>query len=514
MLDTDQDGIENRNCYTHFHAQFSSGGTFILDTHGQPLYSYADLHHRSGQYANLLTRMGLKPGDRVMVQVEKTAECLFVYFACLRAKLIYLPLNTAYGRDEVAYFVENAAPALVICAPNAESMFKQLLPETCQLATLDSQGAGSLTEALVAGNDSPKFEAPLTQANDVAVILYTSGTTGQPKGAMITHQNLVSNAQTLHSAWGWQPGDVLLHALPIYHIHGLFVATHLAVFNASPILFLPTFDPALIVELLPKATVYMGVPTHYVRLLKQPGLDHAACRKMRLFTSGSAPLLPQTFTAFEAATGHRILERYGMTETGMNTSNPLKGERKPGTVGPALPGVQARIVDSLGNPTDGSAAGELQIRGPNVFKGYWRMPDKTREEFTADGYFKTGDLAQLDAEGYVAIVGRSKDMIISGGLNVYPKEIESVIDKLPGVVESAVIGVQDSDFGEAVTAIVITLEPRELTEVDIINYLKHHLANFKIPKRVHFLPALPRNTMGKVQKNVLREQFKQTLGPE
>ncbi|MDA9297730.1 AMP-binding protein [Pseudomonadales bacterium] len=508
MSDASQEGINNQNCYAGFYARFQTGGTFIQNTASQPAHTYADLHRRSGQYANLLTKMGLKPGNRVMVQVEKSPECLFIYFACLRAQLIYLPLNTAYGQEELAYFIKNAEPALVVCTPNAAPQFSQLLRHNdCQVATLDSQGRGSLPDDLAAGDYATKFDTPATKADDIAVILYTSGTTGQPKGAMITHHNLLSNVEALHLAWGWQPGDVLLHALPIFHIHGLFVATHLAVFNASPIIFLPNFDPAEVIESLPAATVYMGVPTHYVRLLKHGGLDQTACRQMRLFTSGSAPLLPQTFDAFETATGHRIVERYGMTETGMNTSNPLLGPQKPGTVGPALPGVMTRIVDPQGEAVPQDTAGELQIRGPNVFNGYWRMPHKTQAEFTSDGYFKTGDLAQLDADGYIAIVGRSKDMIISGGLNVYPKEIETILDKLPGVLESAVIGLVDDDFGEAVTAVIVATDDSELDEAAVIHYMKQHLANFKIAKTVHFVPALPRNTMGKVQKKALRDQF-------
>ena len=514
----------NHNIYTHFQARFAHGGTFIQGTDGSAHYTYTDLHHSSARYANLLMSLGLQPGDRVITQVDKSAECLLLYFACLRAGLVYLPLNTAYGQDEANYFVSNAEPALTICAPSAAASFQQILATTtCQLLTLDAKGQGSLADALAEGDFSQVFQSPPTAADDVAVILYTSGTTGQPKGAMVTHSNLLTNTQALHQVWGWQSDDVLLHSLPIFHIHGLFVATHLAVFNASPIILLSRFDPAEVIKELPAATVFMGVPTHYVRLLKHGGLSPESCRQMRLFTSGSAPLLRQTFDAFETASGHRIVERYGMTETGITTSNPLDGHRKPGTVGEPLPGLEARIVGdtqsddhqyrkdesgAINNPEVAvGTTGNLQVRGPSVFKGYWRMRDKTREEFTADGFFNTGDLAQQDADGYIAIVGRSKDMIISGGLNVYPKEIEGVLDKLPGVIESAVIGTSDDDFGEAVTAVINAAPEFTLTEVQVIDFMKQHLANFKVAKRVHFVTELPRNTMGKVQKNRLREQF-------
>jgi malonyl-CoA/methylmalonyl-CoA synthetase len=496
------------NFYDALQQRFASGTTFIQAANGAALHTYADLHHRSGQYANYLTGLGLRPGDRVIVQVEKSAECLFVYFACLRAGLIYLPLNTAYQQEEIEYFVRNAEPSLVICSPAAQASYThRLAGRNCRLATLDADGRGSLATDLDRGDYPPAFNSPPTQPDTTAVILYTSGTTGQPKGAMVSHGNLSANTSTLHQAWDWQAGDVLLHTLPVFHIHGLFVATHLAVYNASPIILLPGFDPAEVISLLPAATVYMGVPTHYVRLLKHGGLTTTVCRNMRLFTSGSAPLLPQTFDAFAAATGQHIVERYGMTETGMNTSNPVHGERKPGTVGPALPSVTTRIVDARGQVLPRGSAGELQVRGANVFKGYWRMPAKTLEEFTADGFFKTGDVAAEDQDGYIAIVGRNKDMIISGGLNVYPKELETLLDKLPGVTESAVIGLPDSDFGEAVTAIMVTVEGADLDEARVIQYMKQHLANFKVAKSVHFVAALPRNTMGKVQKNLLREQY-------
>jgi malonyl-CoA/methylmalonyl-CoA synthetase len=443
----------------------------------------------------------------VAVQVEKSPGALFFYLGCLRAGLTYLPLNTAYRDLEVEYFLEDARPGLVVCAPERLAAVRRLADtqRVPHVRTLDAAGEGSVHKEARALE--PRYPVEDVSANDVAVILYTSGTTGRPKGAMITHRNLAANALALHKAWGWRPGDVLLHALPIFHIHGLFVACHGALLNASKMLFHPKFDAAAVLRALPQATVFMGVPTYYTRLLADPAFGKEACRNMRLFTCGSAPLLPQTFHEFHERTGHTILERYGMTETGMNTSNPLDGPRLPGTVGPALPGVAVRIVDNAGHDVAPGEAGELLVKGDNVFKGYWRMPEKTADEFTADGYFHTGDLARMDANGYVSIVGRAKDLIISGGFNVYPKEIESYIDKLPGVAESAVVGVPHPDFGEAVVAVVVrTAGDTAVNEAGVIAALKDRIAGFKVPKRVFLVNELPRNTMGKVQKNLLREQ--------
>ncbi len=493
----------NANLWHLIQGRIASAGCFIRSTDGADLFSYADLDRRSGQWAAVFRDLGLQPGDRVIAQVEKSAECLFMYFACLRAGLIYVPLNPAYQQHEVLYFMNDADPALVICDPAKTPLFESAA--RCPVLTLDQHGGGSSSALLTEANDDPDIE--IRTADDVAVILYTSGTTGKPKGAMISHGNLASNGLALLAAWGWQPDDILLHALPIFHIHGLFVATHLAVLNGSPILFLPKFDPDTIIRLLPSATVYMGVPTNYTRLLDRPALTRAVAANMRLFTSGSAPLLVNTFEEFRSRTGHTILERYGMTETGMNTSNPLDGARKAGTVGPPLAGVSIRILDDQGQAVAVGVPGNLQVRGSNVFKGYWRLPEKTAEEFAADQWFRTGDVASLDQDGYVSIVGRNKDMIISGGLNVYPKEIESVIDALPGVLESAVIGLPHPDFGEAVTAVVVREPGATLAEEDVIRHLKTTLANFKVAKRVHFVGELPRNTMGKVQKNLLRDQF-------
>ena len=491
----------SHNFYSRCHAQFNLEKPFILSETNQS-YRYQDLETRSAANAAWLRGQGLKTGDRVMIQVEKSPENLFWYFACLRAGLTYLPLNTAYQPQELSYFAADASPSLIICDPEQAPTFKKFA--SCPIETLDK--TGQFSQSVPEQN----FEDIDVNMDDVAVILYTSGTTGKPKGAMISHGNLFANATTLSSAWQWQRNDIMLHALPIFHIHGLFVATHLPVLNSSTIRFLSAFSPEAVIDHLPESTVYMGVPTNYTRLLKAPDFNRDTCRNMRLFTSGSAPLLKQTFAQMAEQTGHQIVERYGMTETGMNTSNPIDGDRKPGTVGPHLPGVEARIVDEQGQDVPHDTPGDLQVRGPNVFQGYWKMPDKTAAEFTEDGFFKTGDVASIDIDGYISIVGRDKDMVISGGLNVYPKEIEAVIDRVEGVLESAVIGTLDGDFGEAVTAVVVRTDP-ELDAQKILAELKPLLANFKRPKHIHFMDALPRNTMGKVQKNLLRERFNATL---
>jgi malonyl-CoA/methylmalonyl-CoA synthetase len=479
-----------------------------LETPDGERYTYGALDHESARYAQLLGALGLKRGERVVVQVEKSPAALFFYLACLRAGLIYVPLNTAYRDLELEHFLDDAEPALVVCAPERLDAMRALTAARgiANVHTLDAAGRGSLCDT--ARGCKPRADVEPVDADDIAVILYTSGTTGRPKGAMISHRNLAANALTLHQAWGFRDGDVLLHALPIFHIHGLFVACHTALLNASSILFLPKFDADSVIALLPRATVFMGVPTYYTRLLAEPTFNADVCRNMRLFTCGSAPLLPQTFHEFQERTGHTILERYGMTETGMNTSNPLDGARRPGTVGPPLPGVQVRIVDKQDHDLPAGETGQLLVKGANVFKGYWRLPEKTAEEFTADGYFRTGDLARRDADGYVAIVGRAKDLIISGGFNIYPKEIEGYLDKLDGVLESAVIGAPHPDFGEVVIAVIVRKpEGATLTEAGVIATLKSQIAGFKVPKRVFFTDVLPRNTMSKVQKNQLRERF-------
>ena len=482
-------------------------GRELLTTVSGERWTYADADRASGRIANWLRQLGLTSGDRVTVQVEKTPQALALYLACLRAGLVYHPLNTAYTAAELDYFIGNAEPGLIVCDRNAESTVTSLAAVGAALPvlTLNADGSGSLMAAAADGDDN--FVTVERAPGDMAALLYSSGTTGRPKGIMLSHGNLLSNAQTLVQAWGFSERDRLLHALPIFHVHGLFVAIHCALLSGCSMRWLSRFDPAAVTSALPDCTVMMGVPTYYTRLLAEGTFTRDRCADMRLFVSGSAPLLPETFHAFEQRTGHRILERYGMSETGMNSSNPLQGERRPGTVGPALPGVELRVVDDVGTALPIDTPGNLQVRGPNVFKGYWRMPEKTREDFTDDGFFDTGDQASISADGYVTIVGRAKDMIICGGLNVYPKEIELFLDDLDGVRESAVVGAPHADFGEVVVAIIVSDGSRPLADDDIITPCREHLANFKVPKQVLFVKELPRNSMGKVQKNVLREQL-------
>ena len=501
------------NLYNLFRERFPESLTRpFIETPAGGHYSYGDLERESARYARFLTGLGLQPGDRVAVQIEKSPAAVFLYLGCLRAGLVYLPLNPAYRAAEIEYYLDDAEPGAVVCRPSDLTGMRDLAAPRGlhHIYTLDADGQGTLTEACQSIDG--KYDTRDVAPDDTAVLLYTSGTTGRPKGAMITHGNLAANALALHQAWGWRPDDVLLHALPLFHIHGLFVACHCVLLNGTKMILLPKFDVPAIMRLLPKATVFMGVPTFYTRLLADQNFNRDVCGHMRLFISGSAPLLPQTFDEFQQRTGHTILERYGMTETGMNTSNPLDGPRRPGTVGKPLPGVSLRIVNDTNQPLPAGEVGQLEVKGANVFKGYWRLPEKTAEEFTADGYFRTGDLARLDDDGYVAIVGRSKDLIISGGLNIYPKEIESYLDNIDGVRESAVIGAAHPDFGEAVVAVVVRAPGREhVTEADILAALKQKIAGFKVPKRVFFVPELPRNTMGKVQKNLLRERYTDLL---
>jgi malonyl-CoA/methylmalonyl-CoA synthetase len=472
--------------------------------------TYAELDERCARLAGRLARLGLGVGDRVAVQVEKSVENLLLYLACLRRGAVYLPLNTAYTQAELDYFFGDAEPALIVCDPARRAGIAALGGAAgARVATLDAQGQGDLAEGL--DQEPPHAAIAAVEDDDLAALLYTSGTTGRAKGAMLTHRNLASNALTLVDAWGFSETDVLLHVLPLYHVHGLFVACNTALLGGARLLFLPRFDAARATEMLARATVMMGVPTYYTRLLAQDGLSAARCAGVRLFVSGSAPLLEQTFRDFEARTCHRLLERYGMTETGMNTSNPLHGERRPGTVGLPLPEVELRVADEAGRVLDTGEVGVLEVRGPNVFKGYWRMPEKTRLEFRTDGFFITGDLGRIGPDGYVTIVGRAKDLIISGGLNVYPKEIESVIDDLEGVVESAVFGVPHPDLGEAVSAVVVSAPGAALDEAAVIAAVRDRLAGFKVPKRVWFADSLPRNAMGKVQKNELRTRHQDQL---
>jgi malonyl-CoA/methylmalonyl-CoA synthetase len=450
--------------------------------------AWRDLEALTGRLANVLLRRGLKPGDRIAVQIEKSAEAVALYLACLKAALVYLPLNTAYTPTEIAYFLEDAAPGLFV----SDSVPSPTVP-TATLAEL---------LAAAAPDEGPIRSA---RADDLAALCYTSGTTGRSKGAMLTHRNLASNAETLVKLWGFVPGDVLLHALPIFHVHGLFVALHTALLNGSTILFLPKFDARQVLDLLPQATVMMGVPTFYTRLLDEPELTPERCRHMRLFISGSAPLLAETHKAFSARTGQAILERYGMTETGMLTSNPLHGPRRAGTVGRPLPDVELRIADETGKALPQGEVGSVEVRGPNVFAGYWRRPEQRAKDFRADGFFITGDVGAIEEDGYVALVGRAKDLIISGGYNVYPKEIELVLDAIPGIGESAVVGLPHRDFGEGVTAFC-TPSGTAPAEAAVIAECRRALAAYKVPKRVLFIESLPRNAMGKVQKAKLREQ--------
>lgn len=461
--------------------------------------------------AHAVRAAGVQPGDRIAVQVAKTPEALAVYGAAVALGAIFLPLNTAYTAEEVDYFLGNATPKVFLCDPKR---LDELAPVAARhgaaVLTLDAKGAGSLTEA---AQGQPDHITPTPRGpEDLAALLYTSGTTGRSKGAMLTHGNLLSNAEVLREAWRFTASDVLLHALPIFHTHGLFVASNLTLLTGGRMIFLSGFDLDAVLRLLPQASTMMGVPTFYTRLLDDPRFDRDLVAHMRLFISGSAPLLAETHRAFEARTGQRILERYGMTETNMNTSNPYEGERRAGTVGLPLPGVALRIM-AEGQPVPPGEPGVIEVRGPNVFKGYWQMPEKTREELREDGWFITGDIGVQDAEGYVTIVGRAKDLVISGGFNIYPKEVELVLDEVPGVLESAVIGVPHPDFGEAVFAVLVAEKGAALEADSALAAIRDKLARFKQPKAAVVLEALPRNTMGKVQKNLLRVQFKDWFAP-
>jgi malonyl-CoA/methylmalonyl-CoA synthetase len=502
----------NANLYALFSEHFPSDlSQCCIETHDQRYYTWLDVERASAKLANLLCSLDLSPGARIAVQVEKSPEALILYLATLRAGYVFLPLNTAYQHTEITYFIQDAAPEVVVCSPQNFGWVSQIAFQSGSqhVFTLDAPALGNNRGSLLdrATPMSDQFITVQSQANDLAAILYTSGTTGRSKGAMLSHDNLASNAKVLKDAWAWQDGDVLLHALPLFHVHGLFVASHGALLNGSKMIFLPKFDADLVLHYLPQSTVMMGVPTYYVRLLQDDRLNQALCAKVRLFISGSAPLLMETFLDFTQHTGHTILERYGMSETTMLTSNPYAGQRKGGTVGLALPGVQVRVVNSEGVVCSAGEIGDIQVTGPNVFQGYWHMPEKTAEEFTPDGYFRTGDVGKFDSDGYLSIVGRSKDLIISGGYNVYPKEIESVIDEMPEVLESAVIGLPHADFGEAVCAVIVLKNTATLDSTTVSTRLKSQIANFKVPKQVFFVKELPRNTMGKVQKNVLRQQF-------
>jgi malonyl-CoA/methylmalonyl-CoA synthetase len=459
-----------------------STDALMLDADGAVTMTYGGAARRSAQFAHAVRATGVRPGDRVAMQVQKSPAAIMLYLACVRSGAVLLPMNTGYTPDEVAHLVGDAQPSLVV----------------------DDAGLAQLSH--LADSQPVEFDDHASGPDDLAAILYTSGTTGRPKGAMLSHRNLASNASTLQRMWGFTPDDVLLHALPIFHTHGLFVATNTCIANGTPMVFLNRFDVDDVLRALPRCTVMMGVPTFYTRLLQDERFGPKACRRTRLFISGSAPLLASVHETFHERTGLAILERYGMTETSMITTNPLDGERRPGTVGMALTDVDVRVVAEDGAVGIGVIGG-IQVRGPNVFAGYWNRPELSATEFTDDGFFRTGDVGTFDADGYLHIVGRSKDLIISGGLNVYPKEVEDVIDGLDGVLESAVIGVPDADFGEAVVAVVVPVEGAALDADRLRALARDHLAGFKVPKVVHVVEELPRNAMGKIEKAALRRTY-------
>ena len=497
----------NANLFALLSDNIADPAATAIETATGERIAYADLVARTGRMANALVGLGVKPGDRVAAQVEKSVEAIVLYLGTVRAGGVFLPLNTGYTAAEIEYFVGDAEPAVFVCDPARREALQQTAAKAgATLVTLDAKGKGTLTDAAEAAPED--FATVERASDDLAALLYTSGTTGRSKGAMLTHGNLVSNALALREAWHYTADDVLIHALPIFHTHGLFVATNVTLFSGASMIFLPKFDVDRIFDLMARATVLMGVPTFYVRLLEDEMLNVETTARMRLFISGSAPLLAETHREWQAKTGHAILERYGMTETNMNASNPCKGDRAAGTVGLPLPGVEIIVTDpETGAELAQGEIGMIEVRGPNVFKGYWRMPEKTAAELRDNGFFITGDLGKIDERGYVHIVGRGKDLIITGGYNVYPKEIETEIDAIPGVLKSAVIGVPHRDFGEGVTAVVVPTGKVPLVEADVLKGLEDRLAKFKLPKRVLFVDDLPRNTMGKVQKNLLREKF-------
>jgi malonyl-CoA/methylmalonyl-CoA synthetase len=499
--------IMNANLFSRLFDGLDDPSRLAIETIAGARISYGELISRAGQMANVLVGRGVKPGDRVAAQTEKSVQGLVLYLATVRAGAVYLPLNTAYTLNELEYFITDAEPALVVCDPSKAQGIGAIAAKVgAKVETLGPDGKGSLTDA--AEKATPEFETVARADDDLAAILYTSGTTGRSKGAMLTHDNLASNSLSLVDYWRFTDKDVLIHALPIYHTHGLFVASNVTLFARAAMIFLPKFDPEAIIKLMARATVLMGVPTFYTRLLQSPALNKDSTKHMRLFVSGSAPLLADTHREWFARTGHAVLERYGMTETNMNTSNPYDGERIAGAVGHPLPGVSVRVTDpETGKELAREAIGVIEVKGPNVFKGYWRMPEKTKSEFRDDGFFITGDLGKIDAKGYVHILGRGKDLVISGGFNVYPKEIESEIDAMPGVIESAVIGVPHADFGEGVTAVLVCDKGAKVDEASVLKQLDGRLAKFKMPKRVIVVDELPRNAMGKVQKNILRDTY-------
>ena len=502
---------ENRNLFSCYLQGKENNHDKVAVYAGDRNYSYADLVNHSARYANSLADLDLRPGDRVCACIDKSIDNIFLYLACLRAGIVYQPLNPAFQPAEVDYYLADASPAMVVCSTVNEDWVRAAAESMGieRVLALDRDGTGTLPAA--AGSSDSEFTTRWCDGSELACLLYSSGTTGRPKGIKLSHDNLTANVRTLVDLWGFTPADVLIHALPLFHVHGLFVALGCVLSAGASLHLLEKFDTGKIIGLLPEATVLMGVPTFYTRLLQSPGLTEAACSSMRLFICGSAPLLEDTFNQFKRQTGHAILERYGTSETGMSTSNPLQGERRAGAVGTPLPDVLIKIVDDKGDEVVEDGIGEIQIKGPNVFSGYWNLDAANRAAFTDDGYFRTGDLGKRGADGYIRIVGRAKDMIISGGENVYPKEIEQCLDRIQGVNESAVVGIDDEDLGERVVAVLVAEPNYRLDGAEIIAGLKTQLAGFKVPKQICFVDELPRNTMGKVQKNRLRETLNRSV---
>jgi malonyl-CoA/methylmalonyl-CoA synthetase len=501
---------DSQTLTTALDASFARDPARTMLESGDRRVTAGEILEQAAHWAGALANFGVGRGDRVAVQVEKSVEVLFLYLGCLRLGAVYLPLNTAYRAAEIEYFLGDAQPRLFVCAPDRLDQSMPLAAGAgARIATLSADGDGTLAQSAAEADPAPREDL---EPDDLAAILYTSGTTGRSKGAMLSHANLLANALALKETWGFSENDVLLHALPIFHVHGLFISLNTALLAGARMIWQPKFDAGAVIEALPRATAFMGVPTYYTRLLEDERLDRERTKHMRVFISGSAPLLPDTFAEFQARTGQRILERYGMTETGIIASNPLDGERRPGTVGMPLPGTEVRIVNDEGRPIYPGENGMVEVRGPNVFSGYWKMPEKTKSEFRADGFFITGDVGRWDEKGYLCLVGRAKDLIICGGLNVYPKEIEELIDGFTGVRESAIVGLPHPDFGEVVAAVIHSETGAGLTADSIIFRLRDRIANFKVPKAVFFVDELPRNAMGKVQKNVLRERYRGTFG--
>ena len=503
-----QNQSKSNNLYKILTASVKNKKKVFLITEDENPLTYEDIDILSARIAYQLNKLGIEKGDRLVAQVSKSVESLALYLGCLRSGVIFVPLNPAFPLNELQYYLENAEPKIVVCSSDTHA----------EIATLAAKIGIDIVKTLEADENSlipPQEIEPKTlnfptidvAENDIAVMIYTSGTTGKPKGAMLSHRNLAVNGTDLKNCWNFSENDVLLHSLPIFHVHGLFFATHCVMLSGASMLFLPKFDVDKILKFLPQATVMMGVPTYYTRLLADERFQKECCAKMRLFISGSAPLREETFREFETRTGLEILERYGMSETGINTSNPFNGERRVGTVGLPLGKSELRIVDDNNIPLPSEQVGHVQVKGENVFSGYWRMPEKTKAEFTADGFFKTGDLGKCSADGYISLVGRAKDLIISGGMNVYPKEVEACLNEINGVYESAVIGLPHADFGEAVTAVIVS-DNLEMSDRQIKAYLQSRLANYKIPKQFLSIESLPRNAMGKVQKNILRKRYR------